>query len=226
MTHEINRSFIRPDKSLIDKINQQHVGVAGFEAGPRQVAHPDIKPLDPDWRICGPALTVRPQYWDDRLVSELAPKFAEPGDIIVIDAGGHIDSAAWGMSMTRAAAAAGVAGIVIDGSCMNSALLAREQPLIPIFARGISATTRGAEYPGSINIPVICGGVIVNPGDIILADSDGVVVLPPALAAKIIAGCEAHDRQARSDNEQNVPFYKTKNSEEKLRAFRDITWRD
>jgi 4-hydroxy-4-methyl-2-oxoglutarate aldolase len=223
--HEIITDFERPDRALIEKVAKQHVGVAGFEAGPRQVMHPDIKPLDPTWRLCGPAFTVQPEYWDDRLMGELAPKYAHPGDVLVVDAGGHTEIAAWGMSMTIAAAKAGVAGIVIDGSCMNSALLAREWPQIPLFVRGVSPTAKGSERPGSLNVPVICGGVIVYPGDIILADSDGVVVLKPDMAAKIIAAAEAHDDRARSNNDQSIPYYERQKSEEKLRAFPDVKWR-
>ena len=223
--HDIITDFKRPDPALIEKVSKQHVGVAGFEVGPRQVAHPDIKPLDPTWRICGTAFTVRPEYWDDRLMGELAPKYAKPGDVLVVDAGGHTEIAAWGMSMTIAAAKAGVVGIVIDGSCMNSSLLARERPQIPLFVRGVSPTAKGSDHPGSLNVPVICGGVIVNPGDIILADSDGVVVLKPEMAEKIIAAAEAHDDRARSDNDQSIPYYERKKSEEKVRAFPDVTWR-
>jgi 4-hydroxy-4-methyl-2-oxoglutarate aldolase len=205
--HQIITDFERPDKALIEKVSKQHVGVAGFSAGPRQVAHPDIKPLDPTWRLCGPAFTVRPEYWDD---------------VLVVDAGGHTEIAAWGMSMTISAAKAGVAGIVIDGSCMNSALLARERPQIPLFVRGVSATAKNSERPGSLNVPVICGGVIVYPGDIVLADSDGVVVLRPDMADRIIAEAEAHDDRARSDNDQSIPYYERKKSEEKVRAYPDV----
>ncbi len=158
-------------------------------------------------------------------MGELAPKYAKPGDVLVVDAGGHTEIAAWGMSMTVAAAQAGVAGIVIDGSCMNSALLARERPQVPLFVRGVSATAKGSEQPGSLNVPVICGGVIVNPGDIILADSDGVVVLKPEKAAQIIAAAEAHDQQSRSDKDQGIPYYERKKSEEKVREFPDVTWK-
>ena len=129
------------------------------------------------------------------------------------------------MSMTTAAAKAGIAGIVIDGSCMNSALLARERPQIPLFVRGVSATAKGSERPGSLNVPVICGGVIVYLGDIILADSDGVVVLPPERAEKIVAAAEDHDDRSRSDNNQNIPYYERKNSEEKVRSFPDVIWK-
>ena len=109
--HRIITDFERPDADLVASVAEQHIGVAGFEAGPRQVMHAAIKPMHPEWRICGTALTVRPEHWEDRLVSELAPKYTQPGDIIVVDAGGYTDVAVWGMSMTISAKAAGAAGI-------------------------------------------------------------------------------------------------------------------
>lgn len=222
--HTVITDFKRPAKTLIEAVSKQHVGVAGFEAGPRQVAHPAIKPLDPAWRICGPAFTVRPEDWDDRLMAEVAPKHAKPGDVLVIDAGGYTQTAVWGMSMSQAANAAGVAGVVIDGSCMNARLHTHERPQIPLFTRGVSPIAKGAQRPGSLNVPVICGGVIVNPGDIVLADADGVVFLPPRMAQKIIDACEAHDVQARQDSADGVPFHKRKSSEDTLRALPDIEW--
>lgn len=222
--HKVNTEFQRPPRTLIEKVAGLHVGVAGARAGPRQVTHPDIKPLDPGWRICGPAFTVRPEFWDDRLMGELAPKFAKPGDILVVDAGGHTEIAVWGMSMTMAAKGAGVAGVVIDGTCMNGALLVEERPQIPLFTRGLSAIAKGAQQPGSLNVPVICGGVIVNPGDIILGDRDGVVVLPVEIAERVIAEVDAHNQQARADVTAGVPYYERERSEEKLRSFKDVDW--
>ena len=104
--HVVNTDFVRPSAELIAALATQHVGVLGCEVGPRQVMHPGIKPLDPVWRICGPAFTVRAEQWDDRLVGELAPKYVKPGDVIVVDAGGHTEVAVWGMSMTKGAKAA------------------------------------------------------------------------------------------------------------------------
>jgi regulator of RNase E activity RraA len=222
--HRIIRQISRPSRELVDEVAAQHVGVAGFEAGPRQVMHAAIKPMKAEWRICGPALTVRPEHWEDRLVGELAPKYAEPGDVIVVDAGGYTDVAVWGMSMTMSAQAAGAAGVVIDGSCMNSALLVRERPQVPVFSRGVSPGAQSAEGPGSINVPVICGGVIVYPGDIVLADSDGVVVLRPEMAARIVDKAKAHDSRSRSAADAGVPYYEQKGSEAKLRALKDIEW--
>ncbi|MDX2143378.1 MAG: RraA family protein [Rhodospirillaceae bacterium] len=223
-THHIVADFKRPPAELIAKVARLHVGVSGFEAGPRQTMHPGIKPLDPTWRVCGPALTVRPEYWYDRMMGELAPKYAKPGDVIVVDAGGHIDVAVWGMSMTMSSKAAGVAGVVIDGATMNSALLARERVQMPIFARAVSATATTSEGPGSINVPIICGGVIVHPGDIILGDSDGVVVLKPEAAETIIRNVEAHNQGEQDPEQRKKPYWERRGVVEKLKAMKNVRW--
>jgi 4-hydroxy-4-methyl-2-oxoglutarate aldolase len=223
-THTIVADFKRPSAELIAKVAKLHVGVSGFEAGPRQTMHPAIKPLDPTWRVCGPALTVRPEYWYDRMMGELAPKYAKPGDVIVVDAGGHTDVAVWGMSMTVSAKAAGVAGVVIDGATMNAALLARERVQMPIFARAVSATATTAEGPGSLNVPIICGGVIVNPGDIILGDSDGVVVLKAETAEAIIRNVEAHNAGEQDPEQRKKPYWERRGVVEKLKAMKNVRW--
>ncbi len=214
----------RPPADVVARIAKLHVGVTGFEVGPRQTMHPSIKPLDPSWRICGPAVTVRAEYWYDRMVGELAPKFVTPGDVIVIDAGGYEDIAVWGMSMSISAKAAGAAGVVLDGATMNSALLVRERPQLPIFARAVSAVATTSDGPGSINVPVICGGVIVNPGDIVLGDSDGVVVLSPEIADAVIANVKAHDAGERDPELRKKSYWERRNVEEKLRAMPGVRW--
>lgn len=196
-----------------------HVGVTGVHAGPRQVVAAAIKPLSPQWRICGPAFTVRPEYSEDLLVGEVAGKYAQPGDVIVVDAGGREDVACWGMGMSMAAHAAGCAGVVLDGMCMNGALLTRERIQLPIFARGLCASARGAEKPGWINEPVICGGVIVYPGDIVLGDCDGVVVVPVRRALEIVERSAGYQVRAAADAAQQVPYWERRESERKLRAI-------
>lgn len=214
----------RPSSDLISRVAKLHVGVTGFEVGPRQTMHPAIKPLDPTWRICGPAVTVRPEQWYDRMVGELAPKFVKPGDVIVVDAGGHDAIAVWGMSMSVSAKAAGAAGVVIDGATMNSALLVRERPQLPIFARAVSAVATSSDGPGSINVSVVCGGVIVNPGDIILGDSDGVVVLTAEIAEAVIANVKTHDAGERDPELRRKPYWERRRVEERLRAMPGIRW--
>jgi 4-hydroxy-4-methyl-2-oxoglutarate aldolase len=223
-SHTIIADFKRPSPDLIAKVAKLHVGVSGFEVGPRQTMHPSIKPLDPTWRVCGPALTVRPEYWYDRMMGELAPKYAKPGDVIVVDAGGYTDVAVWGMSMTMSSKNAGVAGVVLDGATMNAALLARERVQMPIFARAVSATATTSDGPGSLNIPIICGGVIVYPGDIILGDCDGVVVLKPEAAETIIRNVEAHNAGEQDPEQRKKPYWERRGVVEKLKAMKHVRW--
>jgi 4-hydroxy-4-methyl-2-oxoglutarate aldolase len=224
MKYQIRTDFIRPDPALVARAATSHVGVTGVHAGPRQVADYRIKPLDPAWRICGPAFTVRPEHTDDLLMGELAGKYAKPGDVIVVDAGGRLDKACWGMGMSMAAKGSGCAGVVLDGLCMNGALLTRERVQLPIFARGFVASANGAERAGWLNVPVICGGVIVQPGDIVLADCDGVVFLPRERAAAILNLSIGYQAQASAENKAAVPYYQRRQSEEKARALQDIEW--
>jgi 4-hydroxy-4-methyl-2-oxoglutarate aldolase len=128
------------------------------------------------------------------------------------------------MGMSMAARAAGCAGVVLDGYCMNGALLTRERVQLPVFGRGFVASANGAERAGWLNVPVVCGGVIVRPGDIVLGDCDGVVVLPVAQAAWILERSQGYQAQASADNAAAVPYYQRRRSEEKLRALPDIEW--
>jgi 4-hydroxy-4-methyl-2-oxoglutarate aldolase len=224
MRYQIRTDFLRPDRRLVERAAATHVGVTGVHAGPRQALDAGIKPLDPTWRICGPAFTVRPEYTDDLLMGELAGKYAQAGDVIVVDAGGRADRACWGMGMSTAARAAGCAGVVLDGFCMNGALLLRERVQLPVFARGLVASAAGAERAGWLNVPVICGGVIVRPGDIVLGDCDGVVVLPAEQASAILQRSEGYQAQASTPEAAAAPYYERRRSEAKLRAFPDIEW--
>ncbi len=118
-----------------------------------------------------------------------------------------------------AAHAAGCAGGVLDGMCMKGALPTRERVQPPAFARGLCASARGAERAGWIDEPVICGGVIVYPGDIVLGDCDGVVIVPAARALEIVERSAAYQSGAAADREQLVPYWQGRDSERKLREI-------
>ncbi|MGR3761578.1 RraA family protein [Roseobacteraceae bacterium NS-SX3] len=142
---------------------------------------PSLQGVVPDRRIFGPALTVRIQGDDGATLVE-ALSLAEPGQVIVIDRCGDLRHACWGAVTTRAALARGVAGAVIDGFVTDrSSILASG---FPVWCRGRSpVTTKLRGLGGDINVPISCGGVRVRPGDIVLADENGVAVLDPKQAA-------------------------------------------
>lgn len=204
--YTVATDFERPDPALVQRAAAAIFVFAAMAAGPRQVMDAGIKPLDPDWRICGPAFTVRAEFPEDTAMGYLALVHARPGDVLVIDAAGRMDCAAFGASMARGAKQAGAAGVVLDGLCESAGLI-RTREGMPVFCRGASPHVLAQERPGWLNVPVICGRVIVHPGDIVIGDADGVAVLPKDRAADIVAAAEQRGAPYRGPNPlRSVPF--------------------
>jgi regulator of RNase E activity RraA len=137
--------------------------------------------------MVGPALTVRTRPGDN-LVVHKALDIARPGDILVIDAGGDLTNAILGELMSLYAASRGIAGLVVDGSVRDKAMISKGR--IPIFARGVSHRGPYKSGPGEIHGTVSLGGVPVHDGDIIVGDDDGIVVVPRARAEVTAAAAE------------------------------------
>ncbi len=142
-----------------------------------------IKGLSHGMKLVGPALTVKVPP-DDNLMIHKALALVKPGDVIVIDGGGDHSWALLGFLMVRTAIKLQVAGIVVDGAVRDAAEIRRMG--FPLFAAGVSPNGPFKEGPGEINYPIHCGGQIVRPGDLIVADDDGVVVVKKELAAECI----------------------------------------
>jgi RraA family protein len=129
----------------------------------------------PEKRLIGPACTVK-VYPGDNLMVHKALDIAKPGDVVVVDAGGSIMNAVLGDTISMKAKHRGIAGFVIDGYVRD--LDAIRELNYPVYARGETLIGPLHRGPGEINYPVCCGGVVVSPGDIIVADTGGVVVIP------------------------------------------------
>jgi RraA family protein len=148
----------------------------------------DIKTIyTPVKRVVGSAITVKAPTGDSLMVRK-ALEIAHRGDVIVVDARGDTTRALWGGNRSRLAASKGVLGLVIDGAVrdVEEARLAD----FPIFARGIQPMASASIGPGEVNFPIACGGVVVNPGDIIVADEEGIAVISPADADVVLAQIE------------------------------------
>lgn len=153
---------------------------------------PGIRLLtNPSHRICGPACTVK-VFPGDNLMVHKSLDVIEPGDVILVDAGGSAMNAVLGDLISTKARHRGAAGFVIDG-------LVRDLPTIqelgdfPVFARGTTPIGPLHRGPGEINFPICCGGVVVNPGDLIVGDAMGVVVVPQGIAAELLGRLQAHE---------------------------------
>lgn len=162
------------------------LGLRGFTFG--------IRPMRSSWRkIVGPAVTMRMtaagQTPQKTHLGMNAIAAAAPGDIIVIDNGGRMDSSCWGGILANAAKTKGVAATVIDGCCrdLDDCIDAD----YPVYARGtVICTARGRVIEESTNQMIQCGGVQVRPGDIILGDSSGVVCVPQEKMLEILEKAE------------------------------------
>ncbi len=156
---------------------------------------PGIRALFSEKRIAGTAVTVR-YPGADGAMAHYAIGQVRPGDVLVIDRCGDHRHASLGGALAYAARAAGAAGIVVDGVVTDIAELKRYG--VPVWARGLSAiTVKTLGLGGAFCVPVSCGGVAVSPGDAILADENGVLVLPAALieyAAKKAIGLQEAEK--------------------------------
>jgi 4-hydroxy-4-methyl-2-oxoglutarate aldolase len=133
-----------------------------------------IKPIDPGMRLAGRALTVdmRPA---DNLMLHYAMLKARPGDVLVVDAKGFVEAGPWGDIFTEQALKIGLAGLVINGAVRDSQSIIEMN--FPVFCRGLSIKGTGKNQPGKINVPVNIGGVSINPGDLVIGDRDGLVII-------------------------------------------------
>lgn len=155
-----------------------------------------IAPIDPRWRVAGPAFTVRmaPRGLDGGTVGDFID-LVPAGAVVVIDNGGRTDVSVWGDLLTTAAHARGVAGVVVHGACRDT-WRALEIDL-PLFARGrVARTGKDRVEMEAHGVPVSLGCVRVEPGDLIVADADGVAVVPPARSAEVLgAAAEIADAE-------------------------------
>lgn len=180
----------RPSPELIERFARHDAAKVADAMGGYGIVDPKIKPIQTGMFVVGPAVTVitRP---GDALYVIRAADVAQPGDVIVISGGGCEDHALMGdgiayyMKTSR-----GIAGVIADGGVRDTKGIRELE--FPTFARSVTVRFGGAQGPGAINVPIALGGVPVNPGDIIIGDDDGVVVVPREDAERVI---EATDKR-------------------------------
>jgi 4-hydroxy-4-methyl-2-oxoglutarate aldolase len=174
---------------------------------------PGIKSNAIGGKIAGTAVTVRLTV-PDSVLGHYALKFVRPGDILVIDRGQDRRTACWGAATAYAAAAAGLTGLILDGA--TSDIADSNAAGLPTWSRGVSpVTTKYRGLGGEMNVAVSCGGIAVNPGDAILADDNGIVVMNPAHLREYI-------ETARGWQAKEQAFLKTLRENPKL-CYPDFT---
>jgi RraA family protein len=149
---------------------------------------PQLRPMHKEGKLAGPAYTVKTAAGDNLLVHK-ALDAAQRGDVIVVDAGGFLDNAIIGELMMSRARQRGIAGLVIWGAIRDSAEI--RAGTYPVFASGVTHRGPYKNGPGEINVPIVIGGMVVNPGDIIVGDADGLIAVPLEGAEQVLASAQA-----------------------------------
>jgi regulator of RNase E activity RraA len=147
-----------------------------------------IKPLAPGTRLVGQARTVACMVGDNSAI-HAALRLIGPGDVLVIAAGGYIETALWGGLLTQAALSRGIAGVVVDGGVRDIAEI--REAGFPCFAAAAVPAGPHKGFGGTIDSVIACAGCTVAPGDIVLGDDDGIAVVPLGRAEALLADCRA-----------------------------------
>jgi RraA family protein len=178
----------RPDKKLLAELARMVTPHLSDSMERLYAGGAMLRPMHNGTKLCGPAFTVRTSPGDNLLVHK-AIDIAEPGDVIVVDAGGVNDNAIIGELMSARAEQRGVGGMVIWGAIRDSAEL--RQGSFPVYASGVTHRGPYKNGPGEINVAISIGGMTVNPGDIVVGDADGLVAIPQDQAEGILASAKA-----------------------------------
>jgi 4-hydroxy-4-methyl-2-oxoglutarate aldolase len=191
----VEYAFERPPAELLAHLAVAHCADLANVLGASCVTEPGIHPVWRGARVLGAALTVRLETGDN-LGALVAAARGRPGDVMVVDSGGGT-TAIIGSLIARTAMAHGLVGLVIDGAVRDVADL--EAMRIPVWSRHVCARQSSKNRPAEIGVRVHCGGCVVEPGDVVLADDDGVVF---ASASRVCASLDAIQRTI--DTEQRL----------------------
>lgn len=202
--HKVYAKIERPDVSIVNRYRKIWVEtVVQAVVGKPYLVDPAIKPLaNRDWKICGSAITVLPDG-TDTMMSIVATSLAQTGDVIVVAAAGDCSAGVWGNGTTISARNRGAAGAVVDGAVIDSRAILKGDT--PVFARGSNMNHKIAAKPGSVNVDVNFGGVKVSPGDIVLGDMDGLIIVPRRNAEEVIAKAEKRSAELEEAKAKLVP---------------------
>ena len=147
-----------------------------------------LRPMHGSGRMAGPALTVKTRPGDNLMVHK-ALQLAVPGDVIVVDAGGDLTNALIGELMVGDAVLRRLGGIVINGAIRDAGALRAGD--FPVFAAGVTHRGPYKDGPGEINVPIAIDGMVIEPGDLVIGDDDGLLCVPCAEAANLLAAAQA-----------------------------------
>ena len=210
MSHKIIRRITRADSDAVKTLGNAGVATVHEAQGRTGLMRPNMRPIYPTARVAGTAVTISIAPGDNLMI-HASIEVCQPGDVLVVAPTSECTDGYFGELLGVSCQAHGIAGLIIDAGVRDTAELAALN--FPVWSKAVSSQGTVKNVPGDVNIPVVCAGVLVNPGDVIVGDADGVVVVAREAAEQVAQASqerlakEEKSRERLRKGELGLDFY-------------------